>query len=353
MLFEEINGIYPDRGEFHVLQIARSEKGRKGMEGAQQQYSYPYTLLFDQYIEDVPRWTEIFRVLQFILRENPDVINVTGYSSSASTLPVIFLSKLLGKKVIMSNESTRKDKTRSRLKEWIKKMAIKACDGFVVFGKTSEDYVLDLGAKPREILVNKAAVVDNKALSVLHRKALASAVYPEIATAKNFIYVGRMAAEKNVNLLISAFQKARPEGWGLILVGQGPMDEELHHQIAQDPTHIYKYKAVNWTAVPSFFARAHCFVLPSASEPWGLVINEAMVCGLPVIVTDVCGCVPDLVKDNGLIVPTNDENALIAAMTAIASSPDLALMGAASLRIIQDFSVQNVAKTYVDAVYKL
>lgn len=323
------------------------------MEGGQQQYSYPYTLLFDQYIEDVPRWEETYRVLKFLVRHNPDVINVTGYSSSASTLPVIFLARLFGKKVIMSNESTRKDKTRSGLKEWIKKLAIKACNGFVVFGKTSEQYVLDLGAERAEILVRKAAVVDNKALASLYSKALEKPAFSEIATQKNFIYVGRMAPEKNVHLLVSAFQKSAPKGWGLILVGQGSEDAALEAQITKAPENIYKYKAVNWTEVPAYFARASCFVLPSASEPWGLVINEALVCGLPVIVTDVCGCAPDLVQDNGIIIPANDETALRQAINQISFAKDLERMQTASRRIIQDFSVQNVAKAYVKAVYKL
>lgn len=353
VLFDEINRIYPEAGEFHVLQIARSEKGRKGMDGGEKHYNYPYTLLFNEYLEDIPRWKEIYRVLKFILHYKPDVINVTGYSSSASTLPVIFLSKLLGKKVIMSNESTSKDKTRSLLKEGIKKMAIKACDGFVVFGKTSEQYVLDLGAKPDDILVQKAAVVDNRALETLYLQAKQTPSFPEITTPKNFIFVGRMAPEKNVHLLVTAFQKASPLDWGLILVGQGSQDEQVESLIAKAPKNIYKYKAVNWTEVPAFFARSNCFILPSASEPWGLVINEAMVCGLPVIVTDICGCAPDLVQDNGLVIPANDPSALEHAIKEMASTLSLEKMEAASRRIIQDFSVQNVAKAYVNAVYNL
>jgi glycosyltransferase involved in cell wall biosynthesis len=353
VLFEEIAKQYPPEGEFHVLQIAKSEVSRKGMEGEGKTYTYPYTLLFDGFIEEVPKWKELQRVFQFILQYKPDIINVTGYSSSFSTLPTIFFARLLGIKVVMSNESTQKDKTRSWLKESIKKWAVQACKGFVVFGKTSEDYVLDLGAKPEQILVHKGAVVDNKVLSSVYHKAKETTLYPEITTQKNFIYVGRMAEEKNVELLIKCFQQLNEQEWGLILVGKGPKDQEIDQLIAKSPDRIYKYPPVHWMEVPKFFSRSSCFVLPSTSEPWGLVVNEAMVCGLPVIVTDVCGCSPDLVNGNGVVIPSNSASALISALKKIISTPDLTEMENKSLEIIKDFSVQEVAKRYIQGIQSL
>ncbi|MCD8540345.1 MAG: glycosyltransferase family 4 protein [Leadbetterella sp.] len=353
VLFEEIQKQTPPPHEFHVLQIARSEISRKGMEESQIRYRYSYTLLFDDYIEHVPALREIVAVLKFIYRYNPDVVNVTGYSSSASTLPAIFFARLLGKKVIMSSESTRKDKTRSFLKEAVKRLAVRLCSGFVVFGKSSEDYILDLGASPRKILVRKAAVVDNEALDREYQVALAHRPHPEIQTPHNYIYVGRMAPEKNIPLLVKAFRELKPDQWGLILVGNGPEDARIAELIRESPAPIYRYDAVSWSEVPGFFSRADCFVLPSRSEPWGLVINEAMVCGLPVVVSEACGCVPDLVNGNGFSVPPGDLSALRDAMAAIASHPDPEKMKRRSLEIIRDFSVRSVASAYVRALQTL
>lgn len=353
VLFEEIQKQTHAPHEFHVLQIAKSELSRKGMETSEVHYHYNYTLLFDDYIENVPALKEILAVLKFIYRYQPDVINVTGYASSASTLPAIFFGKLLGKKVIMSSESTRKDKTRSFLKEAVKRLAVRLCSGFVVFGKSSEDYILDLGASPGEILVHKAAVVDNETIECEHSRALARSLYPEIRTRKNFIYTGRMAPEKNVGMLVKAFQELRPEQWGLILVGNGPEDARIHKLIQESPAHIYRYDAVSWNQVPGFFSRADCFVLPSHSEPWGLVINEAMVCGLAVIVSDACGCTPDLVDGNGYTLPPDNFSALKQCMSAIISDPEPEKMKSRSLKIIRNFSVQSVASAYVKAVEKL
>lgn len=353
VLFEEIQKQITAPDEFHVLQIARSEISRKGMESPAMNYRYNYTLLFDDYIENIPALKEIGAVLKFIYRYNPDVINVTGYASSASTLPAILFGKLLGKKVIMSSESTRKDKTRSLLKEAIKRLAVRLCSGFVVFGRSSEEYMLELGASPRQILVHKAAVVDNEALERQYQNALQRPLYPEIHTPENFIYVGRMAAEKNVDLLVKAFRELRPQQWGLILVGNGPEDAAIGELIRESPENIYKYNAVGWTDVPGFFSRAGCFVLPSLSEPWGLVINEAMVCGLPVIVSEACGCVPDLVNGNGYTVIPGDLASLKNRMAAVMADPQPEKMKRRSLEIIRDFSVVSVATAYVKALKAL
>lgn len=354
-LFEEIQKQLPPQHDFHVLQIARNEISRKKMETSDIDYAYNYTLLFDDFIENVSKLKEIISVLRFVLKYNPDVINVTGYSASISTLPVIFLAKLLGKKIIMSNESTSSDERKGGIKEKIKRWAVKACSGYVVFGKSSEDYLIKLGAKHGAILVKNAAVVDNKAIQTIYNDALNQELFPEIKTKKNFVFVGRIAKEKNVKMLVKAFQslKKTDQDWGLILVGSGPDEDNVHLQINQNPENIYKYDPVGWKEIPKFFSNADCFVLPSSSEPWGLVVNEAMICGLAIIVSESCGCAEDLVKGNGYKVKTNSESDLRSAMQQIIDTDNLDSLKSTSKEIIRSFSVERVAKEYVTQITAL
>jgi glycosyltransferase involved in cell wall biosynthesis len=355
VLFEEIEKQLPSEHEFHLLQIARNEISRKKMESADSNYSYNYTLLFDDYIENVPKLSEITAVLKFFLKYNPDVVNVTGYSASISTLPVIFLAKILGKKIIMSNESTDSDKRKGGLKESIKRWAVKACSGYVVFGKSSEDYLVKLGAKRDRVLVKNAAVVDNKTIESVYHTALQQSLFPEIKTEKNFIFVGRISKEKNVSMLVRAFQsiKEKQPNWGLIIVGNGQDDTNVNLQIQENSENIYKYNSVGWKEIPKFFSKSDCLVLPSSSEPWGLVVNEAMICGLAVIVTEACGCADDLVNGNGYVVKTNSENDLQSALEAIINHTELATLKSKSKEIIKDFSVEKVAKEYVTQITAL
>lgn len=355
VLFEEIQKQLPAPHEFHVLQIARNEISRKGMESSAVSYNYNYTLLFDDYIENVPRLREIVAVLRFFLKYNPDVVNVTGYSSNISTLPVIFLARLLGKKIIMSNESTGSDERKGGIKEYIKRWAVKACSGYVVFGKSSEDYLVELGAEKDRVLVRNAAVVDNVAILNACNEAAHRPLFPEIRTKKNFIFVGRISPEKNVGLLVRAFQSLHdPAGeWGLIIVGNGKDDENVMQQIRQNPANIHKYDSVGWEVIPEFFSRADCLVLPSSSEPWGLVVNEAMICGLAAIVTEACGCAEDLIRGNGYTVKANAQDDLQNAMQKIIDTPDLSALKSRSVEIIKSFSVDRVAREYVQNVTAL
>ena len=100
-----------------------------------------------------------------------------------------------------------------------------------------------------------------------------------------------------------------------------------------------------WYDVPNYFTVSDVLVLPSKSEAWGLVVNEAMVCGLPVIVSDKCGCHLDLVKDNGFVFESNNEESLKQAMIAMMDDENLRLaMGEKSKEIIKDFSLDEVSK---------
>lgn len=343
----------PGNHDFHVLQIARNELSRKSMEDDSLDYTYNHTLLFDDYIENVSPLKELFQVILFFFKFNPDIVNLTGYATNISTLPVFFLSKLLGKKVILSNESTLADSDLGGWKGKLKKWLVKGCSGYVVFGQSSERFLKKLGAGDSKIWIRNAAVVDNQTIRTVYESCKGKNIFPEIKTAKNFIYVGRIAQEKNVALIIEAFQNLNKSSWGLIIVGNGNQDEEIHNLITRKPENIYKFDATSWKEIPKFFTQSDCLILASKSEPWGLVVNEAMVCGLAVIVSDAVGCKDDLVKDNGLIVETGSLSALQSAMEAISKNDDLDKMKARSVQLIQIFSLASVAKDYVQKISSL
>lgn len=352
VLFQEIQKNFSEQHEFHVLQIAKNELARKNMEAEQVAYRYNYTLLFDEYIENIPKIKEIYEVIKFILKYKPDVINVSGYGANISTIPVVFLFKLLGKKIILSNESTLADASTGGLKGWVKKLIVKLCDGYVVFGNSSEKLMLNLGATEDKLWIKNAAVVDNKSIREVYERAKTQNNFPEIKTKNNFIFAGRISAEKNVLLLIKAFQNIMPDDWGLIIVGNGNQEDALKKQIALKPQNIYKYDAVPWDVVPKFFAKSDSLVLPSSSEPWGLVVNEAMICGLAVITSEAVGCTENLVKNNGFVVKTNSLSDLESAMIQIIQSDNLNIMKEQSLQIIEKFTVESVAKDYANQIIK-
>jgi 1,2-diacylglycerol 3-alpha-glucosyltransferase len=113
----------------------------------------------------------------------------------------------------------------------------------------------------------------------------------------------------------------------LVFVGDGPARAHLAQCAAKVESGVVKF--LGWLhreQIPEIYALAEALVFPTHSDPWGLVVNEAMACELPIIASDVAGCVPDLVEDgwNGLRVEPSNVQALAGAMTSLFRQPELA-----------------------------
>jgi glycosyltransferase involved in cell wall biosynthesis len=155
------------------------------------------------------------------------------------------------------------------------------------------------------------------------------------------LYVGRMAQEKAVGLLMQGFQRVQayvPEA-RLVLVGVGPQKEALEALAAELlPGTVYFAGFRNQSELPAFYAACDVFVLPSSFEPWGLVVNEVMCAGKPVIVSDAVGSGADLVKPgvNGDIFRSGDADDLCAKLLPFIQSRERReAAGAASLQVIE------------------
>lgn len=162
-----------------------------------------------------------------------------------------------------------------------------------------------------------------------------------------FLYVGRMEPHKGVQDLLAAFSMfpvaARAR---LLLVGEGSMNDELGRAVAAD-SRICWTGRLSGAALLSAYASADVFVLVSRFEPWGLVVNEAMAAGLPVVASDSVGCIDDLVIHGvtGLIVSTASVQALAAALASL--HEDIVLregMGKSGRRLISGWTLENEAE---------
>ncbi len=115
------------------------------------------------------------------------------------------------------------------------------------------------------------------------------------------LFVGRLIPSKGVIPLLDAWDDLAPglrSGWTLLLVGSGPLEERVRHAVGtHERGEIVHLRAVPESEVASFYAGADLLVLPSIEEPWGLVANEAMACGLPVCGSRLAGCADDLLRE--------------------------------------------------------
>ncbi|MCD8181744.1 MAG: glycosyltransferase family 4 protein, partial [Bacteroides sp.] len=130
---------------------------------------------------------------------------------------------------------------------------------------------------------------------------------------ENFLYVGRLVDVKNLIYLINVFNKL--PSLTLRIVGFGPLEGRLKHLAKSN---IIFEGAVNNDKLSSYYQQNDVFILPSYSEPWGLVVEEALNNGMPVIVSNRVGCNRDLVtSERGLVFDINEYNSLENAINRI------------------------------------
>jgi len=166
-----------------------------------------------------------------------------------------------------------------------------------------------------------------------------------------FLHVGRLEPHKGIQELLAAFAllSAVPEPVALLLVGDGSMQKDLAKGALAD-TRICCTGRLSGSALLDAYAAADVFVLASRFEPWGLVVNEAMACGLPVIATNRVGCADDLVIEGktGLLVPAASPQALADAMAELCQAPLLRNKLRRNARsLIAGWTIQNEAKIMV------
>jgi glycosyltransferase involved in cell wall biosynthesis len=261
----------------------------------------------------------------------PQVVICGGYSYAASWEALLWARRHQVEFVLWS-ESNGQDARRGRAwVEYLKAYFLRHCDRFVVPGKVSFDYLRSLGSPAGSILTAPNAV-DNPffAAHAEATRAQATEFREKLKLPLRFIlFVGRLVPEKGVFDLLEAYAKLESglrSEVGLVFAGDGVCREELARQAKHvSPGAVCFPGFAQREDLAGLYALAETLVLPTHSDTWGLVVNEAMACGLPIIVSSVAGCSADLVKDgwNGYVVPPRDPEKLSAAIDSLLRQPEL------------------------------
>jgi len=171
-----------------------------------------------------------------------------------------------------------------------------------------------------------------------------------VADKRVVLSVNYLVPRKGLDVLIRAFRKVAGPDDVLALVGSGPEEAALR-RLAEGDHRILLPGYRDGADKTAWYAAADLFAFPTLHDPWGLVVNEAMAFGLPIIATDAAGCVPDLVQSNGLVVPAGDVNALAAALQQLlADEPLRREMGQRSRAIIANYTVEAARDTFLQAI---
>lgn len=232
--------------------------------------------------------------------KNLEEIIFSGWDNIYMWLFLLFSTKNKNSIIV---ESSIHESQVDGFKGFMKRMFLKRCSKAYVPGKSNADLVKSLGFKGKII----------KTLGCGIFNYVNQPEYQKRHKVQRFIYVGRLAEVKNLHFLINVFNEF--SNLTLDIVGFGPLEKEL--KMLAGPNIIF-HGAVDNEALPSYYAAADVFILASKSEPWGIVVEEALNNGLPVIVSDKVGCAEELVnKTNGLVFKSDNTESLKEAIKKI------------------------------------
>ena len=361
------------------------------------------TLCAGAITEKLSFWKVFWRARKTFEELKLEVCFLPSYAPKQS-LAALFAAKSLGIRIVMMNDSHAGTARAGWLGMGIKRRLVGMFDAALVAGVPQKRYFVSLGLQQEKIFTGYDAVDNDyfaaRADEIRSRKSEVKNQYdlPE----HYFLSVGRFVVKKNLTTLLQAYRKFLDSNQScqmhLVMIGSGEEGPKLHSlcqelrlptydktsagtedrksKIKDEPpgVHFYGFRQIEEN--PVFYALADAFILPSLWEEWGLVVNEAMASGLPVIVSETAGCAEDLLEPsgpmeslplqtltqlaqmgllakariNGFVVNPKSSDELGRAMLILDGSLGLrCVMGHASRRIVEKFSCGNFARNALRA----
>lgn len=295
-VFSELQKLAEDKGiQITFYQIATTDHYRVELSDVDASvHDYPYTLLFDNAYEKIPKHKLYSRVVKETMSSTAKFVILAGYHAPEYWIQLACLA-LKGVKRGVFCDLTIHDRKQKFLNKLLKIIFFSFCDKFFCYGERSKEYLMAHGVPADRVVAGCQAAAlprDYDQNTILSERANRASLTPRV------LYVGRLAPEKNLQRLIDAFvelRKSNPDAT-LRVVGSGPLKQKLI-----DYCNSINARGIEWIGslvgeqLMFEYLAATMLILPSLSEPWGLVVNEALAYGCPVIVSNVCGCAPELV----------------------------------------------------------
>ncbi len=281
-----------------------------------------------------------------------------------------------GKPVVMMSETSGLDRPSGGWKGWVRRRVIGLCGSALVGGTPHRAYICEQGMRADSVFLGYDAVGNGYYAEESGRwRAL------DGERMRYFLASNRFIEKKNLFRLLEAQAgyaaeagKGGGSGWPLVLLGDGELKGELLvHAERLGLTVVFRApweggdreagaRTVYFPGfrqigeLPRFYAHAGAFVHASTKEQWGLVVNEAMACGLPVVVSERCGCAPDLVVngETGYAFDPLDVDALKGLLGKVAgmSEEERAAMGAAGRKRIAEWGPERFGEGLAGAAEK-
>jgi glycosyltransferase involved in cell wall biosynthesis len=342
------------------IQIAETEDIRVGLGGVDLSYhQYPFRLLFRGSISNAPLIRRIGALARDLYKNPVDLVIMPGYHR-AEYWAMLVVCILLRRKRAVFCDSTSIDRPRVAWREWAKRWFFVWCNGFFCYGIRSKEYLMSYGVSESKIAYRCQAAALPHGYSVDKVLAHYHSNWHGRADEPRFLYVGRLSIEKGLDDLFAAFciLQRRLPGARLDFVGAGPLADDLKKRATKlNMTHAISFLgSKSLEEISALFQTCTALVLPSHSEPWGLVVNEALSYGCPVVVSSACGCVPDLVREGvtGYAFEAGDTDDLVRALDSVRHlSNDRQTVARNCLELVADYTPERAATQILDGCVRM
>ncbi len=295
-----------------------------------------------------------------ILRNRWDIVVISGYNHLTMLLAILCCI-LTGTPFIIQGEShvlKRRGRGAQLAKRCLIFPLLRRCTAAFATGTLSRQYWESIGiAKDRIFVVANTPDVEHFVTESRHCRKVRESVRREYGIPPESllgIFVGRLISAKGLDTLLEATRLLPSEQRAhLLLVGDGPQRPRLE-RMARDHDLPVKFAGFRQNdELPSLYAAADFFVLPSRDEPWGVVVNEAMAAGLPVLLSDQVGAAHDLIESgrNGWMVAAGSPQRWATAISRVISlRHDLPRMGECSRNIVRGWTHATSAIQFERAI---
>lgn len=292
-------------------------------------------------------------LLAAFARRRPDVVVMLGFDQPA-LLEAFAVAPLFGAKVVLwSGAHARSVQSTSRVVAGLRRFAVQRSDAFLTYGTAATEYLVAQGAPADRIVTGRNAVDVGMFRREPHLEA-AKALRTRLGLDGKVVllYVGQLIARKGLDTVIAALADV-PEVH-LVAVGAGPDRAELEALAWRHCSGRAHFAgSVPYAELPAWYAAADVAVMPSRVEVWGLVLNEAMAAGLPVLSSRTAGATRDLVEDgiHGFAIDPDDPHDVARRLRTLADDPELrARAGRASAQRMEQVTTDAYARSLLEAI---
>lgn len=285
-----------------------------------------------------------------------DLVFVGEYSSASEMYLIRYMRRKKIRYAFSIDGGIKK--SGKGFKEKLKRYLLKGAPLYMSSGKITDEYLTFYGAKAENIRRYPfTSLCDG---DIIHRPLTREEKFSlrkelNINESKIAVCVGQFIPRKGFDVLIRAAAKADKNTGFYIIGGESPEEyKRLALSLGAENVKFISFKSKE--ELKKYYLSADLFVLPTREDVWGLVINEAMACALPVVTTQNCVAGVELVENgiNGYIVPVDDDAAVLKSVEAILSSEELCQkMAEESLKRIKNYTVKNMAAEHLKAAAEL